>query len=81
MRKRILFVKNPTEDYVSRKWKTGETYVGRRKGSVSDFAKGKLLRSYFTLNDGYKNPAHVLLCEDGKKRSFQFLQTVDDAKV
>jgi len=54
-----------------RKHIIGEEYIGCREGSSSNGLTGILVRCYVTVNGPYRNPAYILLCEDGKERSFQ----------
>jgi hypothetical protein len=54
---------------VSRKYKIGQRVIGKR--SPNKYA-GELVRTYCTLNNGYRNAAYVVKCDtDGKERSFQ----------
>ncbi len=54
--------------------KLGDHLVGKRGGTKGNYVPGILVETYYTLNNGYRNYAFVLLCdEDGKKRSFQYV--------
>jgi len=64
---------NPKITFVSKKFKIGDWYIGCRSGSASHAKRGTLVKCYYTLNNNYKNAAYILLCEDGKKRSYQFI--------
>ena len=60
---------NPTDVMVSRKYDIGQRVYGIRTPNA--FA-GELVRTYVTLNEGWRNPAYVVKCDvDGKERSFQ----------
>jgi hypothetical protein len=62
-------------DMVSRKYNIGQRVFGIR--SPYNFT-GILVETYCTLNNGFRNPAYVVLCEvDGKTRSFQCLVADD----
>ncbi len=57
----------------SKKFHIGLRYIGRRTGSAGDGKVGTLVEMYATVNGSYLNPAYVLLCDDGKERSYQFI--------
>ena len=56
---------------ISRAHPIGQRVIGKR--SPATFA-GVLVRTYCTINNGWRNPAYVVKCDiDGKERSFQCL--------
>jgi len=60
-----------------KKYNVGDLVVGYRKGSASHLRIGKLVRGYFTINYPFWNCAWVILCEDGKERSYQGIHKIE----
>lgn len=61
-----------------KKYKLGDLVVGMRYGSSGHLKVGTLVDAYVTINYPYRNPAYVLLCEDGKKRVYQGIQKLEE---
>lgn len=57
------------EPVVKCKYTAGQRVVGRRFPVKYE---GEFVRSYVTVNNGFRNVAYVVKCDfDGKERSFQ----------
>ena len=71
------FKPNPNRKPLTpRKCKFGDRVLGKR-GERSHI--GLLVEAYYTINDNmelYLNPAYVILCDDGKRRSYQSIERV-----
>ena len=56
---------------LSRKYAIGQKVIGHR---CPNYMTGTLVRSYVTINHGYRNMAYVVKCDtDGRERSFQLI--------
>ncbi len=63
------------------KFEIGDLAVGIRVGSSGHLMIGILIDGYVTINEGYRNPAYVLNCVDGKIRSFQGIRKINQSQV
>jgi len=66
-------------DFVSRLYPVGTMVVGWRGNENSPETKkfyGRVVRTYFTLNESYKNYSYRVRCSDGKCRSFMCVRSV-----
>ena len=61
-----------------KKYKLGDVCVGKRYGSSSHLKVGTLVDAYVTVNYPYRNPAYVLRCEDGKLRTYQGIEKLEE---
>jgi hypothetical protein len=65
---------NPIGTMISRKYTVGDAVYGVRSPTAY---QGVFVRSYVTLNNGWRNAAYIVKCDcDGKERSFQVLRAV-----
>lgn len=66
------------DDIQLRKFKLGDVCVGKRLGSASHLKVGTLVDAYVTVNNNYRNPAYVLQDEDGKLRTYQSIEKLEE---